>query len=301
MHAFSSLSSLSLDQLLLFVTVAEAGSFSAAARRLERVQSTVSHGIAQLEKHLDVRLFDRSARTPRLTPAGAHLLQHAQGILGQLRQLQNEAQLLQSGHEAFVSLVVDMIVPVDILTRSLKAVQKSYPTVRWLLHTEMLGAITQRVLDGSCQLGLSGQLQPQHRSKLEHAPVGRVDFVFVAAPQHPLAQLPGPLTDAQWAQHTHLAVADRGEMPYPVGERWFLGDLHTLLHCAKESFGWAFLPLHLVADALASGELVQLIPATRPALHPFPIYSLHLKSDPPGPVRLALLQAFEQAFAARTS
>ena len=64
----------SLDQLETFASVAETGSFSAAARRLGRTQSTVSVAIANLEADLGVALFDRTPRVPTLTEAGRSLL-----------------------------------------------------------------------------------------------------------------------------------------------------------------------------------------------------------------------------------
>ena len=61
---------LTLDQMRALVVVAEAGSFSAAARRLGRVQSAISQSIQTMEATLGVALFDRSTRTPALTEAG---------------------------------------------------------------------------------------------------------------------------------------------------------------------------------------------------------------------------------------
>lgn len=59
-----------LEQIRLFVSVAERQSFSAAARELKRVQSAVSNGIALLEADLGVTLFERSSgRQPRRRPA----------------------------------------------------------------------------------------------------------------------------------------------------------------------------------------------------------------------------------------
>src|SRR3546814_4017091 len=58
----------SIDQLRIFIAVAEAGSFSAAARRLNRAQSVISYAIANLEEQLGgIALFDRSAHRPALT------------------------------------------------------------------------------------------------------------------------------------------------------------------------------------------------------------------------------------------
>jgi DNA-binding transcriptional LysR family regulator len=62
----------SADQVPLFLAVLDAGSFSAAARKLGRVPSAVSMAIAQLEAELDLQLFDRSGREP--VPSAARRL-----------------------------------------------------------------------------------------------------------------------------------------------------------------------------------------------------------------------------------
>ena len=73
-----------LEQIRLFVSVAERQSFSAAARELKRVQSAVSNGIALLEADLGVTLFERSSgRQPRLTDEGRVLLAEAREVLGE--------------------------------------------------------------------------------------------------------------------------------------------------------------------------------------------------------------------------
>ena len=68
------LQSVSFDQLRMFVAAADEGSFSAAARRVQRTQSAVSEAILNLEAQLGVVLFDRSGRYPKLTIEGAVLL-----------------------------------------------------------------------------------------------------------------------------------------------------------------------------------------------------------------------------------
>ncbi len=92
-------SSLTLDQLRLLVTVAEAGTFSEAARRLGRAQSAVNYGIANLERGLGVELFDRSHRRPRLTEAGRGLLSDARGVLEAAARLASRATALAGGLE----------------------------------------------------------------------------------------------------------------------------------------------------------------------------------------------------------
>lgn len=75
------LDALTLDQMRIFVAIAETGSFRAAAARLSRVQSALSHAVANLKAELGVSLFDRSGHRPVLTPAGRSLLSDARAIL----------------------------------------------------------------------------------------------------------------------------------------------------------------------------------------------------------------------------
>jgi DNA-binding transcriptional LysR family regulator len=81
----------SLDQLAVFLTVVETGSFAAAGRRLGRATSAVSYAIANLEQQLGVQLFDRDqARRPALTEAGAAVLSEARSVsvgVDNLRQI----------------------------------------------------------------------------------------------------------------------------------------------------------------------------------------------------------------------
>jgi DNA-binding transcriptional LysR family regulator len=74
------LDGVTLDQLRSFIASVNQGSFSAAARKLRRAQSVVSDLVSSLEGQMGVRLFDRSARYPKLTPAGIALLADARGI-----------------------------------------------------------------------------------------------------------------------------------------------------------------------------------------------------------------------------
>ncbi|WP_036987688.1 LysR family transcriptional regulator, partial [Pseudomonas asplenii] len=71
-----------LEQMRLFVSVAEQRSFSAVARHQRKAQSAISSAIALLEEDLGVVLFERSSgRQPRLTEAGESLLEEAREVL----------------------------------------------------------------------------------------------------------------------------------------------------------------------------------------------------------------------------
>ena len=83
------LGALTLDQLRVLTTIADSGSFSAAGRKLRRVQSAISQSVRTLETAQGVALFDRSSKTPVLTEAGRVLV-------AQARQVQRQAELFES-------------------------------------------------------------------------------------------------------------------------------------------------------------------------------------------------------------
>lgn len=91
------LDGMSLDQLRTFIAAAEEGSFSAAGRKLRRAQSVVSQTLANLEKQLGVKLFDRSGRYPRLTDHGQALLNDARAIADGMDSFKARAKLCAKG------------------------------------------------------------------------------------------------------------------------------------------------------------------------------------------------------------
>src|SRR5207302_7507971 len=91
----------SLDQLTVFLTVVETGSFAAAGRRLGRATSAISYNIANLERQIGVALFDRAnTRRPILTEAGMALLSKARAISGGIDDFRASVKGLRSGLEA---------------------------------------------------------------------------------------------------------------------------------------------------------------------------------------------------------
>jgi len=145
---------LSLDQLRVLVTTVEEGSFSAAARRLRRVQSAVTYAIQQLEQQLGVPLFDRSGYRPVLTPAGQSIVEDARVILARSDRLLAKAGALTAGLESTVSLTVDVLVPFEALAGILCEFDTAFPTVSLRLQVEALGAVAQHLYDGVAELAV---------------------------------------------------------------------------------------------------------------------------------------------------
>src|SRR6476661_8158355 len=101
-----------LDQLRIFLTVVDVGSFAGAARELGRATSVISYSIANLEAQLGVVLFDRqSTRKPQLTDAGRTVVSEARAISNRINGLRAKVRGLLKGIEGEIHLVLDVMLP----------------------------------------------------------------------------------------------------------------------------------------------------------------------------------------------
>ena len=180
----------SFDQLTVFLSVVETGSFAAAGRKLGRATSAISYAIANLELQLGLPLFDRDrTRKPTLTEAGAAVLSEARTVRVGVDNLRAKVKGLLEGLEPEVALVVDVMLPTSRLVDAMQAFGAAFPTVSLRLQVEALGAVAQPVHSGVAHIGIC---EPRHGKvpALERIKVGGVDLIPVAAPSHPLALCP---------------------------------------------------------------------------------------------------------------
>ena len=219
-----------LDQLRVFLTVVDVGSFAGAARRLGRATSVISYSIANLEVQLGVLLFDRkSTRKPQLTEAGRGVLSEARAITNGISGLRAKVRSLRGGIEAEISLVLDVMLPAARVVDALKAFRAEFPTVSLRLYIEALGAVTQMVLDGAATIGICGALD-EALAGIERIGVGSVEWIPVAAPDHPLA-LAGRNAAGAGRDHIQLVLTDRSRLTQGkdlgvIGtQTWRLADL----------------------------------------------------------------------------
>jgi DNA-binding transcriptional LysR family regulator len=280
---------LTLDQLRILTAVAETGSFSAAARRLGRVQSAVSQSVQALEATLGVLLFDRSERTPKLSDAGRALLIDAQQILRSTETLRAHAESIAAEVEPELSLAVDAVLPEDPLRASLKALSHEFPHLPVTLFTEGLGGAEQRLRDRVARLGVYVPLPVGRSSDLIGEFLAANPMVPVVAADHALARQSSPLPREVIERYVQLVLTDRtplseGFQGNVLGLRiWRFADMQTRLQYLLDGFGWCYMPVHLVQAHISAGRLTRLdIAEHRGREFSFPLHVMHERSRPPG-------------------
>ncbi|MPQ69519.1 MULTISPECIES: LysR family transcriptional regulator [unclassified Pseudomonas] len=297
------LDGVSLDQLRTFIAAVDEGSFSAAARKLNRVQSAVSGWVGGLENQIGVVLFDRSGRFPKLTPEGVLLLADARSIVSGVDTLKARAKLMSSGIEPELSVVMDVFFPTSSITAVAKEFAIRFPLTPLKIFVEALGAAYQPILDGRCSLGILGSL-PVSFASLSSERIGEVSLVMVAAHDHPLASWVGKTPRHELAKHIQLVLTDRSDLM--IGQdfgvlsplTWRLADLSTKYAFLKDGVGWGSMPLHMVEQDIAAGRLIVLdvegIPREGVKLG---ISAVHSATALPGPAGRWLIDRIKKACA----
>src|SRR5258708_12637958 len=205
------LDGVSLDQLRTFIAAADAGSFSAGGRPPRPAQSGGSQTVGNREAQLGVKLFDGSSRPPVLTKQGVALLAEARAVVTGMDVFKARAKGLSDGLEPELSIVVDVVFPIERLTDAVTAFQAQFPATPLRLYVEALGAVLQPVIEGRCAFGVMGSL-PISPEELTREHLLNLRWAFVTSPAHPLASFKGPIPTRVLAKHRQLALTDRSEL-----------------------------------------------------------------------------------------
>lgn len=288
-----------LDQLQVFLTVADAGSFSAAARLLNRAQSVVSYTIGNLESQLGVSLFERTGtRQPRLTEEGRAMLTDARRIVGDLQVMRAKARSMRQGLEAELSIAISVLVPTSAMLDVLRDFQRQFPSVSLRLEVGELGRLVELVLSGKATIGIGGALSRQDDTLIIER-LGHNFMLPTAAADHPLAKRKGTLSLQDIREETQIVVSDGSDLTQGRDfnvfsfKTWRVSDMATKHQMIRGGLGWGGLPASVIRDDLASGRIVHLdLPAYEQGI--YNLYAIRRTDNPPGPAGSWLIRAFEE-------
>jgi LysR family transcriptional regulator, cell division regulator len=240
-----------LSALRIFKAVAEEGSVTLAAARLNRVQSNVSARLTQLEQSLGVTLFHRAGRGLRITAEGERLLAYADRLL----QLADEAQAAMrldqrpSGQLRIGSMETTAAAR---LPQVLAAFNRQHPQVELVLDT----APTDQLLDGVLRhrLDLALVAAPEPHPELAQQPVFEEELVLITCPTQP------PVRAPQDVARRNLLVFRAGCTYRRRLEAWFaqadvapgriseFGTFEAIIGCVAAGMGVALMPREIISQ-----------------------------------------------------
>jgi len=288
-----------LDQWRALQTVVDCGGYAQAAEHLHRSQSSVSHAVTRLQQQLGVRLLRVEGRKAQLTEVGRILLQQARQLLDDALRLESQARQLEQGWEAELRLVVDTAFPTALLMQALQQFMPLGRGTRVQLEEMVLSGVDEALQAGEADIAIGAQIPQGFLGD----PLLQVKFIAVAHPAHPLHALDQSLNLVDLRRETQVVARDSGTAHkrdagwLGAEQRWTVSGLETALTAVCHGLGFAWLPDHLIAPALADGRLKPL--PLREGQHYFASLSLIVACpDRPGPAAQELLRILRETAAA---
>jgi DNA-binding transcriptional LysR family regulator len=274
-----------------FVTVAELGSVSKAALRLHVAQPALSRQIANVERELGFKLFDRVGRGLVLTGEGEQLLGDCRGLLNYASALGERAQLLRSGDTGTLKVAASPQFIEGVIAGFLHRYAKRYPKVKVRLTESIAWPDTLQMLErGEIHLGqnLLRAVQPSDTRFANH-PLEVIDLL--AASKNALvtdkgrsievarlASHPLLLLDTSFVSRRTFDATCRlaGIAPLVVFES---RTPHTLLAMAENGHGVAIVPSAVQIDRYKL-RVVKVTHASKPLREPLGIFWDHRRPLP---------------------
>ena len=269
---------MSTDRLALwqtFVRVIETGSFSAVARELGTSQPRVSKQIAALEAQLGVRLLRRSTRKLSMTEEGERLYVEARRIVEEVNEV--ESQLKGAGEPQGALRVACPPVFARIKLLPLAAAfMHQYPelTLEFSVHDRFVDLVEDGI-DVAIRIGELSD------TGLHAKRIGTARRICVASPrylkEHGTPKTPAELRSHHCILYTLLATGATWPfegMPVKVAGRVRGNSPEVVTTMAVNGLGIAMAPDFLFADALATGELRQILKTS--SVPGLPIHALYL-------------------------
>lgn len=277
-----------------FVAVAEAGGFNAAARRLGRSAPTVTRLVAGLEARIGTRLFTRTTRQIALTEAGARFFRDARRLLEEAAEAEGSAAGAHISPQGELAVTAPAIFGQLHVAPAMRRFLDRHPRVTGrLLLVDRVVNLIEEGLDVAVRIG------DLPDSSLTAVRVGQVRTLLVASPAY-LAQHGRPVAPGDLAAEGGHRVIASGSAGMGVGWRFGAGQgevvpvapaltvnaIGPAIDAALAGWGIARVLSYQVAEALAEGRLVELLPGH--ALPPVPVHLVHAE----GHLRAAKIRAF---------
>jgi DNA-binding transcriptional LysR family regulator len=255
---------LSLDALLTVDTIARRGSFSAAAKELFRVPSTISYTVTKLEEDLGVQLFERFGPRVALTPAGEELLKEGRYLLKAAGDLECRVRRVASGWETGLTIAMDSMLSPTGLVADLFDFYRVADQTRVRLVKEELSGTWEALLDRRADLLIGAAGAGPSGGGYTAEPLGTMSFVFVVAPNHPLAGATHPLGKADLSHFRAVSVADSARLLQARTVGLLFGqdtvavpDMQTKYQFQLAGMGFGFLPEAWVRTDITRGVLIE--------------------------------------------
>lgn len=294
-----------LEQIQVLTSIVETGSLSKAAKKLNKTKGTISVTLANLEDELNIQLFDRSGWQLALTEVGEKIYPELLLLQRQAIKILNHTQSFANDIEPILRLGIQKIIPPIELYKGLNKFHQAFPNTELQLIRGSDRQLEQQLRNGEIDLLIRVQAEASAPIDLEFCNAGILEFAFVCAPDHALADV-NNIDNEQLLKHKQiildLGTEDSNNRQKVAVDATISATLEDLLYQVEMGYGWCFLPAGIFEERRSLGGLIKLKPSFE-GEHSAVIMLevLNLLAKPQGPALKALKAALQQIDSAKLS
>ncbi|KKB61870.1 LysR family transcriptional regulator [Robbsia andropogonis] len=260
---------MTLEQLRIFIAVAERGHLTQAAETLSLTPSAVSAALRSLEHRYDVKLFDRIGRGIALTENGKLFLTHARAAIQSAAQAEQVLTDLSGSERGRIRLRASQTIASYWLPRPLVRFRQRFPGIEVVLGVGNTQTVAQAVVEGSADVGLvEGEID---QPLLERVQFGADQLIVVVAAKHRWARARNlrvsELMQGEWVSREvgsgtrsefEAFLEKQGVAPAALPIIMTFPSNEAVLSAVADSDFAAAVSTFAAAPALASGQIVRV-------------------------------------------
>ena len=256
---------MTLDQLKAFATIAESGSFQAAAKKLRISQPALSVAVKKLEAEYGFDLFDRDAYRAKLTPIGEALLNRAKYLLQEIDGFSDYAKILAQGEESELTVAIVESAPFALILEVLSHFFSEQSNTKLKISCEGVRGAHERLFQDVADIALTSSAEMDPHS-IDMIDLGQVILVPVVAKKHPAAKYEKAATERHMQEFVQVIVRDTSTsfvtkdfgVVKGAAASCTVNDNDKKKSIILAGLGWGRLPHFMIQNELNSGTLVSL-------------------------------------------
>lgn len=239
----ASLPKITLDQWIIFQTIVETGSFSSAAEALFKSQSTISYNINKMQELMGIKLFEFSNKKAELTDAGKLILKRSQHIVSQLSQLENAINHFKHGNHHQFILLVDELLPIELLSKSLNFFESKFPTTHVVLINSRTDVFQESIQNRKIDCAIT-----RNKVRVDSEKLLTLECYPYAHPDYELHQLSNDAPIDLPLLHHHRQIIHNALILPKISDgchhccEWYVDSLSMMMELIANQQGYGWLP-----------------------------------------------------------
>ncbi|NQZ51286.1 MAG: LysR family transcriptional regulator [Moritella sp.] len=246
-----------LDYLTSFISAAEKGSFSAAAKELKKSQASVSIAIQNLEIDFGFELFNRNKKYPVLTEKGKKLLKSTKLMMLQYNDFISQSRAIEAISDVKIRIGIDPLVCSEKIIKIICEFSELYPLVDLFIMQQNSKMLYNEVIENKLDLAI-GVFSDLDMLNCEFVGAFHMRSSWVASPDYKN----GDISNVSIANMANSRLLTPMDLKCPVmselsvaGQVWYVEDIHTILSFCRDGVGICNLPNFVTKHDLNEGRL----------------------------------------------